>query len=96
MNNVDTLSGTKQFYASLRMILIYLPLLYPGILFGRKVYMKCPKLRCCQKEEENEGNDMELLLVDPTARLGNFARITELHDHQMRNQRLRLRVKKCF
>ena len=78
MNDVDTLSGTKQFYASIRMILIYLPLLYPGILFGRKVYMKCPKLRCCHKKKENEEEDVEPLLDDPTEGLGNFVRITEL------------------
>ena len=80
MNNVDTLSGTKQFYASVRMFLIYLPLLYPGILFGRKVYLKCPigKLRCCQTKEEIEEDDVEPLLDDPTEGLGNFVRITEL------------------
>ena len=76
--SADSQIGTKQFYASVRMILIYLPLLYPGILFGRKVYMKCPKLRCCHKRNETEEDDVEPLLDDPTEGLGNFVRITEL------------------
>ena len=79
MNDADTLSGTIQFFASVRMILIYLPLLYPAILFGRKVYMKCPKLRCCHKKYESEEDDVDPLLIDPTEGLGNFVRITELH-----------------
>ena len=60
------------------MILIYLPLLYPVILFGKKVYLKCTKLQCCQKQGENEEEDTEPLLVHPSKGLGNFVRITEL------------------
>ena len=40
--------------------------------------MKCPKLRCCHKKKEKEEDDVEPLFVDPTERLGNFVRITEL------------------
>ena len=78
ISSANSQIGAKQFFASVRMILIYLPLLYPAILFGRKFYMKCPKLRCCHKRKENEEDDVEPLLVDPTEGLGNFVRITEL------------------
>ena len=78
ISSADSQIGAKQFFASVRMILIYLPLLYPGILFGRKVYMKSPKLRCCHKRREIEEDDVEPLMLDPTEGLGNFVRITEL------------------
>ena len=78
ISSANSQTGVKQFFASVRMILIYLPLLYPGIIFGKKVYMKCPKLRCCHKRRENEEDDVEPLMVDPTEGLGNFVRITEL------------------
>ena len=69
---------TRQFFASLQMILIYLPLLYPGILLGRKVYLKCRQLRCCQKQEEQREDNVEPLLEAPAERLGNLVLITEL------------------
>ena len=74
----NTPIGTRQFYASLQMILIYLPLLYPGILLGRKVYLKCRQLRCCQKQEEQKEDNAEPLLEAPAERLGNLVLITEL------------------
>ena len=70
--------GTRQFFASLQMILIYLPLLYPGILLGKKVYLKCRQLRCCQKQEEQREDNAEPLLEAPAERLGNLVLITEL------------------
>ena len=78
VSSANSQIGTKLFFAFVRMILIYLPLLYPGILFGRKVYMKCPKLRCCHRKRENEEDNEEPLIIDPTEGLGNFVRITEL------------------
>ena len=60
------------------MTLIYLILLYPGILLGRKVYMKCRQLRCCQKQEEEREDNAEPLLEAPAERLGNLVLITEL------------------
>ena len=76
---LSTLIGTRQFYASLQMILIYLPLLYPGIILGKKVYLKGRQLRCCQKQEEQRGDNAEPLLEAPAERLGNFVPLTELH-----------------
>ena len=76
--DTDTLSEAKQFYVIIQVILIYLPLLYPGILLGRKVYNKCAQLRCCQKQEQAPQDDVEQLIEDPTERLGNFVRILEL------------------
>ena len=76
--DTTTLIAVKQFYASIRLILIYLPLLYPGILFGKKVYLKCKQLRCCQKQEEYTGDNADPLLEDPTAGLGNLVNIMEL------------------
>ena len=52
ITDLNTPIWTRQFYASLQMVLIYLPLLYPGILLGKKVYLKCKQLRCCHKQEE--------------------------------------------
>ena len=80
ITDLDTSSGMKQFYTAIQMILIYLPLLYPTILFGRKVYLKCAQWRCCQKQDANTGNNAEPLLLgeDPAARLGNLVNITEL------------------
>ena len=76
----DTSSDMKQFYTAVQVILIYLPLLYPSILFGRKVYLKCAQWRCCQKQDANTGDNAEPLLLaeDPAARLGNLVNITEL------------------
>ena len=76
----DTSSGIKQFYTAVQMILIYLPLLYPSILFGKKVYLKCAQWRCCQRQDANTGDNAEPLLLaeDPAARLGNLVNITEL------------------
>ena len=76
----DTSSGIKQFYTAVQVILIYLPLLYPSILFGKKVYLKCAQWRCCQKQDTNTGDNAEPLLLaeDPAARLGNLVNITEL------------------
>ena len=76
----DTSSHIKQFYTAVQMILIYLPLLYPSILFGRKVYLKCAQWRCCQRQDTNTGDNAEPLLLaeDPAARLGNLVNITEL------------------
>ena len=68
----------KQFYASFQVILIYLPLLYPGFLLGKKVYMKCAQLRCCQRQEQVQEDDVEPLTEDPAEVLGNFVQITEL------------------
>ena len=73
-------TALKLFFASVRMILIYLPLLYPGVLFGRKVYvkLKCHQWKCClQKKVDTEDNE-EPLLEAPAARLGNLVNITEL------------------
>ena len=80
ITDLDTSSGMKQFYTAVQMILIYLPLLYPTILFGRKVYLKCAQWRCCQKQNANTGDNAEPLLLaeDPAARLGNLVNITEL------------------
>ena len=77
-SDLNTPIGTKQFYASIQVILIYLPLLYPGILLGRKVYLKCRQLRCCQKQEEEREEYAEPLLEAPAERLGNLVLITEL------------------
>ena len=76
----DTSSDMKQFYTAVQVILIYLPLLYPSILFGRKVYLKCAQWRCCQRQDANTGDNTEPLLLaeDPAARLGNLVNITEL------------------
>ena len=76
--DANTLLAVKQFYASIRLILTYLPLMYPGILFGRKVYLKCTQLRCCQKQEECSEEIADPLLEHPTERLGNLINITEL------------------
>ena len=78
MTDLNTSFGTKQFYASIQMILIYLPLLYPGILLGKKVYLKCRQLRCYQKQEEQREDNAEPLLEAPAERLGNLVLITEL------------------
>ena len=78
ITDLNTPIGTRQFFASLQMILIYLPLLYPGILLGKKVYLKCRHLRCCQKQEEPREDNAEPLLEAPAERLGNFVLITEL------------------
>ena len=78
ITDLNTPIGTRQFYASLQMILIYLPLLYPGILLGMKVYLKCRQLRCCQKQEEESEDNAEPLLEAPAERLGNLVLITEL------------------
>ena len=80
ITNPDTSSDIKQFYTAVQLILIYLPLLYPSILFGRKVYLKCAQWRCCQRQDANTGDNAEPLLLaeDPAARLGNLVNITEL------------------
>ena len=78
ITDVHTPNEVKWFYTSVQMILIYLPLLYPGILFGRKVYLKCANWRCCQKREASTGDNAEPLLEDPAAGLGNLVNITEL------------------
>ena len=78
ITDVHTPTEVKWFYTSVQMILIYLPLLYPGILFGRKVYIKCAQWRCCQKQEASTGDNAEPLLEDPAAGLGNLVNITEL------------------
>ena len=78
ITDLNTPIGTRQFYASLQMILIYLPLLYPGILLGKKVYLKCRLLKCCQKQEEPSEDNAEPLLEAPAERLGNLVLITEL------------------
>ena len=78
ITDLNTPIGTRQFFASLQMILIYLPLLYPGILLGKKVYLKCRQLRCCQKQEEEREDNAEPLLEAPAERLGNLVLITEL------------------
>ena len=79
ITDLNTPIGTRQFFASIQMILIYLPLLYPGILLGKKVYLKCRQLRCCQKQEEQREDNEEPLLEAPAERLGNLVLITELH-----------------
>ena len=78
ITDLNTPIGTRQFYASLQMILIYLPLLHPGFLLGKKVYLKCRQLRCCQKQEEQREDNAEPLLEAPAERLGNLVLITEL------------------
>ena len=79
ITDLKTSIETRQFFASLQMILIYLPLLYPGILLGRKVYLKYKQLRCCQKQEGQREDNAEPLLEAPAERLGNLVLITELH-----------------
>ena len=63
------------------MILIYLALLYPVILLGKKVYLKCRQLRYCQKQEDEDQRERyaEPLFEAPAERLGNLVLITELH-----------------
>ena len=63
------------------MILIYLALLYPGILLGKKVHLKCRQLKYCQKKEDEDQREryIEALIEAPAERLGSFALITELH-----------------
>ena len=78
ITDFSTPIGTRQFYASLQLILIYLTLLYPCILLGKKVYLKCRQLRCCQKQEEQREDNAEPLLEAPAERLGNLVLITEL------------------
>ena len=78
ITDLTTPIGTRHFYASLQMILIYLVLLYPGILLGKKVYLKCTQLRCCQKQEEQREDNAEPQLEAPAERLGNLVLITEL------------------
>ena len=78
ITDFSTPIGTRQFYASLQLILIYLTLLYPCTLLGRKVYLKCRQLRCCQKQEEQREDNAEPLLEAPAERLGNLVLITEL------------------
>ena len=76
----NTHTALKLFYASVQMILIYLPLLYPATIFGRKVYVKfkCNQWRCCWKQKVDSEDNEEPLLEDPAARLGNLVNITEL------------------
>ena len=78
--NSNTPTALKLFYVSVRIILIYLPLLYPGILFGRKVYvkLKCHQWKCCLKKKVDTEDNEEPLLEHPAARLGNLVNITEL------------------
>ena len=76
--DLNTPIGARLFYASLQMFLIYLALLYPSILLGKKVYLKCRQLRCCQKQEEQREDNAEPLLEAPAERLGNLVLITEL------------------
>ena len=78
ITDLNTPIGVRQFCASLQMILIYLVLLYPGILLGKKVYLKCRQLRCCQKQEEQREDNAETPLEAPAERLGNLVLITEL------------------
>ena len=78
ITDLTTPIGTRHFYASLQMILIYLVLLYPGFLLGKKVYLKCRQLRCCQKQEEQREDNAEPQLEAPAERLGNLVLITEL------------------
>ena len=78
ITDFSTPIGTRQFYASLQLILIYLTLLYPCTLLGKKVYLKCRQLRCCQKQEEQREDNAEPLLEAPAERLGNLVLITEL------------------
>ena len=79
ITDLNTTIEVRQLYASLQMILIYLPLLYPIILLGRKVYLKCRQWGCCQKQEEQREDYFEPLLEAPAERLGNLVLITELH-----------------
>ena len=80
ITDLSTPIGTRLFYASIQMILIYLALLYPGILLVKKVYLKCRQLRYCQKEEDEDQREgyAEPLLEAPAERLGNLVLITEL------------------
>ena len=81
ITDLNTPIGTRLFYASLQMILIYLALLYPGILLGKKVHLKCRQLKYCQKQEDADQREryIEALIEAPAERLGSFALITELH-----------------
>ena len=80
ITDFSTPIGTRLFYASIQMILIYLALLYPVILLVKKVYLKCRQWKYCQKQEdENQGAGyVEPLLEAPAERLGNLVLITEL------------------
>ena len=81
ITDLNTPIGTRLFYASIQMILIYLALLHPVILLGKKVYLKCRQLKYCQKQEDEDQREgyAEPLLEAPAERLGNLVLITELH-----------------
>ena len=80
ITDLNTPIGTRLFYASIQMILIYLALLYPVILLVKKVYLMCRQLRYCQKQEDEDQREgyAEPLLEAPAERLGNLVLITEL------------------
>ena len=80
ITDLNTPIGTRLFYASIQMILIYLALLYPVILLVKKVYLKCRQLKYCQKQEDEDQREKyaEPLLEAPAERLGNLVLITEL------------------
>ena len=80
ITDLNTPIGTRLFYASIQMILIYLALLYPGILLVKKVYLMCGQLKYCQKQEDEDQREgyAEPLLEAPAERLGNLVLITEL------------------
>ena len=80
ITDLSTPIGTRLFYASIQMILIYLALLYPGILLVKKVYLKCRQWKYCQKQEDEDQREgyVEPLLEAPAERLGSLVLITEL------------------
>ena len=80
ITDLNTPIGARLFYASIQMILIYLALLYPGILLVKKVYLKCRQWKYCQKQEDEDqgAGYVEPLLEAPAERLGNLVLITEL------------------
>ena len=80
ITDLSTPIGTRLFYASIQMILIYLALLYPVILLVKKVYLKCRQWKYCQKQEDEDQREgyAEPLLEAPAERLGNLVLITEL------------------
>ena len=79
----DSLIGDRQVYAYIQFILIYLPLIYPLTLIGRKIYSKRDKFPKCMRrtKKSEDGRASPLLGNPPNPRdlLGPIVDIHELH-----------------
>ena len=79
----DSLMGDRHVYAYIQLILIYLPLIYPLTLIGRKIYSKRDKFPKCMRrtKKSEDGRASPLLGNPPNPRdlLGPIADIHELH-----------------